>query len=440
MEREIKELPSKSKVLRTAYSIFVNVFKRKISVRESKENKSIKYLSLSGPDKAKCNDLVQKALRHTLQFDQWINTVKKGRMRVELLCMLRLALTDILLKKTKKKVTLAKYSDLVFSLERTRHSKDQLRYYIHLAYSDFEKKKLKPVFLIEKEIREALVKQYGCKNLKNIELILSKPPAQDFTVKNHISLKNYFSDFNGLSVHSSHFRLFQNVSLRETKGYHSGDWWVQSLSASLPVELAPFCLKGKNILDVCCAPGGKSFQLVDRGAHVTSIDKSKRRVKLMRENLDRLNFDLKLICSDVFDYNPNFFFDVILLDPPCTATGTIGKNPDLQFLSPLERLNDLLEIQKKMLQRCSNWISDKGYIIYSVCSLLKEEGEFQIDNFLKKNKNFKKVFPKRNERYDQPGFKIDKTGGTRIMPFFESNSGGTEGFYIAYLQINGKNR
>ena len=76
MEREIKELPSRSKVLRTAYSIFVNVFKRKISVRESKENKSIKYLSLSGPDRAKCNDLVQKALRHTLQFDQWINTVK----------------------------------------------------------------------------------------------------------------------------------------------------------------------------------------------------------------------------------------------------------------------------------------------------------------------------------------------------------------------------
>ena len=174
----------------------------------------------------------------------------------------------------------------------------------------------------------------------------------------------------------------------QIKGYHSGDWWVQSLSASLPVKLAPMDFKGKTVLDVCCAPGGKSFQLADQGAILTSIDKSGIRLSLMKNNLDRLKYDLDLIRTDVFDYQPTKFFDIILIDPPCTATGTIGKNPDLQFLSPLDKLAELLDIQQKMLERCSRWLKDNGFIIYSVCSLLKEEGEEQIKIFLKNNKRY----------------------------------------------------
>ena len=145
-------------------------------------------------------------------------------------------------------------------------------------------------------------------------------------------------------------------------------------------------LKEKIVLDVCCAPGGKSFQLADNGAILTSIDKSNGRLKVMKENLNRLNYDLDLICTDVFEYQPKKLFDIILLDPPCTATGTIGKNPDLQFLNPLDKLEELSDIQQKMLARCAIWLQDDGYIIYSVCSLLKQEGEDQISRFLKKKK------------------------------------------------------
>ena len=149
----------------------------------------------------------------------------------------------------------------------------------------------------------------------------------------------------------------------KTKGYCAGDWWVQSLAASLPVKIAPMALKEKIVLDVCCAPGGKSFQLADNGAILTSIDKSERRLKVMKENLHRLNYDLDLICTDVFEYQPKKLFDIILLDPPCTATGTIGKNPDLQFLNPLDKLEELSDIQQKMLTRCASWLQDDGYII-----------------------------------------------------------------------------
>ena len=158
----------------------------------------------------------------------------------------------------------------------------------------------------------------------------------------------------------------------------------------------------------------------------------------MRESLSRLKFDFDVKCSDVFDYEPKKMFDIILLDPPCTATGTIGKNPDLQFLEPLDNLSELIKIQQKMLERCAHWLTENGLMIYSVCSLLKEEGENQIKKFLSNNKSFNAVQPKKQDLLEQDGLEIQKDRGIRIMPFFEEKMGGTEGFYIAYLQATGK--
>jgi 16S rRNA (cytosine967-C5)-methyltransferase len=307
-----------------------------------------------------------------------------------------------------------------------------------LGFSELKKKSLKPLFLFENKLREALIWQHGLARVKRVEKVFSEPAYMDLNIKESVSRENYFEQLKGSSVDESHFRLSQNVSLLQLNGYHSGDWWVQSLSASLPVKLAPMSFKGKTVLDVCCAPGGKSFQLADQGAILTSIDKSENRLSLMKDNLDRLKYNLDLICTDVFDYQPKKVFDIILLDPPCTATGTIGKNPDLQFLSPLDKLAELLDIQQKMLERCSGWLKDNGFIIYSVCSLLKEEGEEQIKIFLKNNKRYSVVHPRTQIYIDQEGCEIQKESGVRIMPFFEENIGGTEGFYIAYLRLKGK--
>ena len=151
--------------------------------------------------------------------------------------------------------------------------------------------------------------------------------------------------------------------------------------------------------------------MVDKGAILTSIDKSEKRLKLMKGSLSRLNFDLDLINIDVFDYEPKKMFDIILLDPPCTATGTIGKNPDLQFLDPFQKLDELIKIQQKMLERCSCWLSENGFIIYSVCSLLKEEGENQINKFLSNNKSFNPVHPKYQDELEHAGLEIQKDRG-----------------------------
>ncbi len=438
MENKLNNKKTYDKILTTAYLIVLNVFKKNISTRQSMALKATKYSSLPSSDKAKCNDLVQKVLRFTVYLDPWIITNKKGRLRVELFCLIRLALIDILVRNVRQETVLKKYSELALSFERTKHSKDQLRYFIHLGYFELKKKSLKPSFLFESKIRTILLNQYSLEIIKRVERIFSETPPIDLSIKSSVSEENYFKQIRGTSVNRSHFRLSQKINLIETKGYYTGDWWVQSLAASLPVKIAPMDFKEKTVLDVCCAPGGKSFQLADNGAILTSIDKSERRLKLMKENLDRLNYDLDLICKDVFEYQPKNLFDIILLDPPCTATGTIGKNPDLQFLDPLNKLNELSDIQGKMLKRCASWLQDDGYIIYSVCSLLKEEGEDQISRFLKKNKEFSLIYPKKQGYLDQEGYEINKESGIRIMPFFEEGLGGTEGFFIAYLHLKGK--
>ena len=166
MKKNTNKKNTTDKILVVAYFIVLNVFKRNISTRKSKNSTVIKYSSLSSADKAKCNDLVQKALRFAVYLDPWINRNKKGRLRVEIFCLIRLALIDILVRDVRQETVLKKYSDLAFSSYRTKHGKDQLRFFINLGFSEL-KKSLKPLFLFENKLREALIWQHGLARVKS---------------------------------------------------------------------------------------------------------------------------------------------------------------------------------------------------------------------------------------------------------------------------------
>ena len=126
-----------------------------------------------------------------------INKNKKGRLRIELFCLVRLALIDILIRNVRQEIVLKKYSDLAFSRERTRYSKDQLRYLIHLAYSELDNKNLNPIFLFEQKLRKTLLKQYSLEDVKKVEKIFSEPPPLDLSMKNGASKKPYFKQLKG---------------------------------------------------------------------------------------------------------------------------------------------------------------------------------------------------------------------------------------------------
>ena len=216
MEKKINRKNPNDKILSVAYSIVLNVFKRHVSTRGTK---TLKYESLKGSDKAKCNDLVQNVLRFTVCLDPWINKNKKGRLRIELLCIVRLALIDILIRNVRQEIVLKKYSDLAFSRERTKYNKDQLRYLIHLAYSELDNKDLNPVFLFEKKLRKALLDQYFLEDVKKVEKIFSKPSPLDLCIKNGASKKSYFKQFKGSSVDLSHFRFTKKSRFNRVHGH-----------------------------------------------------------------------------------------------------------------------------------------------------------------------------------------------------------------------------
>ncbi len=431
---EIKNCAPKTRSrFEVAYNILIQIFKKNISLKIAKDSLQAGYKSLSVSDKAKCNDLVLKTLKNIISIDIWIKKNKKSRVRLELLCILRLVVTEVLIRNSKKSLVLSSFSILATQNKKTFNSKDYIRYFIHSIFKQVPEKNFIPYSQFEPNFRERLSDQYSEKDIKKMELVFSSNAAIDIVLKNEKNVNCFFNENSFIELYPGCIRLKQNDSIKKMKGFSEGYWWVQNFSASLPVSLLNSNLKNKNVLDICCAPGGKTFQLVDRGAKVTAIDKSFSRISVMKENIKRLGFKVDLICEDVLNFTPKKKYDFILLDPPCTSTGTLGKNPDLMFLNPYKRLNNLIKLQENLLKFCANWIAKEGLIIYSVCSLLREEGEDQISRFLKINKRFTQVQPDVSG-FNLSGRNIDENGGIRVLPHNFQEKGWADGFYIAYIK------
>jgi len=207
----------------------------------------------------------------------------------------------------------------------------------------------------------------------------------------------------------------------------SPDQWVQDFSSAMPVSLLNDDLKGKHVLDLCAAPGGKTMQLAARGATVTSVDISEKRLKRLHDNLERTNLQghVEIACANILKYEPIQKYDVVLLDAPCSATGTIRRHPDLPYIRTPRELKTLIHLQHDMLNRAKNWVNDDGVLVYCTCSLQKDEGERQIELFLKNNPKFKRQNIDRYPQWQTPD------GDMRLMPHY----GDMDGFFIAVLSL-----
>ncbi len=212
-------------------------------------------------------------------------------------------------------------------------------------------------------------------------------------------------------------------------GYNEGLWWVQDAAAALAAPcLGP--VRNARVLDVCAAPGGKTMQLAAAGAILTAIDKSPTRLRRLEANLRRTGLEARIIAADALTWNPESQFDAILIDPPCTATGTMRRHPELQFIRDLDRIDDLTSLQAELLDRAAGWVSPGGRLIMSTCSLLSAEGEEQADRFLHRHPNWGIEFP-----FDAltgvPEEWALPTGALRTRPDYWTEKGGMDGFFIA---------
>lgn len=201
---------------------------------------------------------------------------------------------------------------------------------------------------------------------------IAEPPPVDLTLRDPAETAEWAERIGGRSLIPGHIRIARAGAVEALPGFGEGAWWVQDLAASLPARLLG-AGAGRRALDLCAAPGGKTLQLAAAGWQVTALDKSARRLERLRENLARTGLDAEIVAADALRWTPAASFDAILIDAPCSATGTCRRHPDV--LHRLPRLDELAALQEAMLERAVGWLAPGGRLVYAVCSLEREEGE-----------------------------------------------------------------
>ena len=257
-----------------------------------------------------------------------------------------------------------------------------------------------------------------------------KEPNLHLVFKNEFSASNFEKDIFKTS-NSSGF-LKEKVKIKNIPSYNQGNWWVQDFSSFVPLSNFTSKKTIKKFIDLCSAPGGKAFQILSKNQNLTLNDKSKSRIKILRNNLDRLKFKTKTLNLDVMNIPEDNKYDFIVLDAPCSAIGTIRKNPEIFFKQEKPSLNNLLKLQEKMLSKSALLLRANGTILYMVCSFFKIETFKQIDKFLDKNKNFQiDKFP-----IDEKNKKINRFIKNNYLYILPSDIDGfsIDGYFAVYLK------
>ncbi|HTK85181.1 MAG TPA: RsmB/NOP family class I SAM-dependent RNA methyltransferase [Patescibacteria group bacterium] len=219
----------------------------------------------------------------------------------------------------------------------------------------------------------------------------------------------------------------------ELPGYADGEWWVQDAAAAIPARLFGD-VSGKTIIDLCAAPGGKTAQLAALGAQVTALDRSAPRLRRLAQNLERLHL-AKSVTTEVADaaiWQPKAPVKFVLLDAPCTATGTIRRHPDVMHLKSPTDEERLGSLQARLLDNAAQMLATGGILIYCTCSLQKAEGEMRVEALLERNNSITRLPVKISEFGGAPDM-VTTTGDLRLFPFHMAVHGGCDGFYAARL-------
>ena len=402
------------------------------TVREIKDSSDFPLNELKHSERARALSLSDTILRNLSSFDSLINQfLKKGEINLRVRNILRLVTAELVCDNLASHAVVDSAVSLTRKDVKTRHLAG-LTNAISRRISDKSQKGLtlekpKLSFDFAKQLKEI----YGEEATQKISKAVQHAPPLDITLKQPAKTSIFAEKLKANILPNGTLRIFKKFKITELEGFRSGDWWVQDVSASMPVRFAGN-VAGMRVLDCCAAPGGKTMQLASLGAHVFAIDVSQKRLVKLMQNLKRTKLNATLLNENILNYQSKKLFDLILLDAPCSSSGTIRRNIDLQFLSPLTRLPELVRKQELMLEHVMQLLSPSGLLIFCTCSLYPQEGEFLIKRILERHKNWtqKKLDVEKlglNEAW------LDKFGGLRLRPDYWDTEGGMDGFYIAAL-------
>ncbi|AWW73605.1 SAM-dependent methyltransferase [Erythrobacter sp. KY5] len=255
---------------------------------------------------------------------------------------------------------------------------------------------------------------------------LAHPPEVDLHIKDASQTAQWQAKLGGESLAPGHVRIPRGSRIESLEGFKDGAWWVQDLAAMIPSMVIG---KGKgHALDLCAAPGGKTMALASAGWDVTALDISKRRLGTLKENLKRTGLAASPVRADALQWEPKHHFDAILLDAPCTATGTCRRHPDVLHRIGKRQIAEMVEIQHNLLSRAAQWLKPGGTLVYAVCSLEPEEGEEQAA-WINAQLGLEPVPVTEGEL--PAGLMPTPQGHVRTHPGMLGEKGGLDGFFVA---------
>ncbi len=391
---------------------------------------------LSAQDRGFVRHLGTTCLRHLGQLDAMINhctsknlTGKQKTVRN----ILRLGITQLLYMQVPAHAAVNSAVKMTDKQKNNsdRHSKGMVNAILRRIDREREKfsTKFSPNLNIPKWLKENWKDNLGSEAVDKIAVALLDEPPLDFSLKFESEGAEWAVKLGGKLLPNGSVRVEKAGSVQNLPGYEDGQWWVQDVAASLPAMLLG-AKKGDNVLELCAAPGGKTAQTAAKGCRVTAVDQSARRLRRLQENMDRLNLACDVVTSDAAKFTPQKQYDFILLDAPCSSTGTLRRHPDVSRAKGPKDIQALAEIQRRLLDAAVSMMPPSGILIYCVCSLQAQEGREQIKALLDRNGTVKR---KGIEVAELSGFENSrlKNGDVQTLP--HHISGGMDGFFISRL-------
>ena len=284
-----------------------------------------------------------------------------------------------------------------------------------------------PVPLIPGWLRQPLVAAWGRPTVQAIEAVQARTPPLDLTARSDPEAVAHATG--GTLLPTGSIRVQAPGQVSALPGFAAGDWWVQDAAAAIPVRLLGD-IAGRTALDLCAAPGGKTLQLAAAGSRVTAIDASASRLERVRENLDRTGLSAEVAQGDAFETTGQW--DVVLLDAPCSATGTLRRHPDLAYARDGSEFGALIDQQTAMIDHALTLVKPGGRLLFCTCSLLPDEGEVQIEEALDRHRDLATDRAALTAAGVNPDW-ITEEGGLRLRPDHWADRGGMDGFYAAVL-------
>lgn len=385
---------------------------------------------LPGPDRAFARAVAMAALRRLGEIDQILDRKLQKGPPLAVRTILRVALAQTLVLETPAFAAVSTAVKLAEREVKTRPYKNL----VNAVLRGIEREG-PGLTTAESNLPEWLAARwravYGEAALVGLALAAREEPATDLSVKPEVDPAAVAEAVEGEVLPGGSVRTGRRGDVAAWPGFDDGTWWVQDAAAAVPGRLLA-AKAGETVIDLCAAPGGKTLQLAASGASVVALDRSAVRLNRLSENLKRTGLLAEIVATPAEDWDDPRTFDAVLLDAPCTATGTFRRNPEVLRATKPADVAKLADVQHRLLDVAAERVKPGGRLVYCVCSLEREEGETQIIAFLRRNAAFRTA-PADPAAVGAPAEALTPEGWLRILPSMWAEKGGLDGFFIARL-------